>query len=161
MTVGNLTRPFERLFRAVVAEIPSLPKPIVVQRGHSDFTHADCEVYDFLAMDRFEELIASSKVLVMHAGAGSVIQALQAGKMPVVMPRRESYGEHVDDHQMEFAEALETAGKVVVARGAEDLKCAIRHALNWQRSIARSTGDSLLVSQISGIILKTKQVRHA
>lgn len=128
VTVGNATQPFHRLLNAVEAVTALLPQPIVVQRGASQAFHTAWEVHDFLPMGRFEQLVEGASVLIMHAGAGSIIHALRAGKRPIVMPRRALLGEHVDGHQLEFAEALGAAGKVIVAETAESLKNAISQA---------------------------------
>ena len=92
-----------------------LPQPVFVQSGSTPFDAAGCEVAPFLAMSEFERRVAQSTLLIMHAGAGSVITAVRAGKVPVVMPRRARFGEHVDDHQVEFARELAAAGRIVVA----------------------------------------------
>lgn len=125
VTVGNARQPFSRLLDAVAAVAGSLPGPVLVQRGHTPFGCAGMEVVDFVAMDRFSDWVAQADVLIMHAGAGSVIQAVRAGKAPIVMPRRAMLGEHVNDHQVEFAHALEVAGKVRVAEDAEGLRRAL------------------------------------
>ena len=64
--------------------------------------------------------------------AGKNPHAIQAGKVPVIMPRRAHLGEHVDDHQLEMAQALERAGKVAVAREAAELPDAVKRALMMQ-----------------------------
>jgi UDP-N-acetylglucosamine transferase subunit ALG13 len=45
-------------------------------------------------------------VVVAHAGVGAAIAALEAGKCPVLVPRRHARGEHVDDHQIQIATEL-------------------------------------------------------
>jgi UDP-N-acetylglucosamine transferase subunit ALG13 len=40
------------------------------------------------------------------------------------------FGEHVDDHQVDFARAMEQQGLVVVANTAEELGVAVRRVLN-------------------------------
>jgi UDP-N-acetylglucosamine transferase subunit ALG13 len=69
----------------------------------------------------------------MHAGAGSIMHAVEAGKVPVVMPRRAAFGEHVNDHQVEFAQALAEAGKVVMANTPDDLARAVEEAMARQK----------------------------
>lgn len=86
----------------------------------------------FIKMEQFGRLMEKAELLIMHAGAGSVIHAVQAGKIPVVMPRRVKYDEIVDDHQVEFAQALAESGKVVLAMEPADLEKAIVVALARQ-----------------------------
>ena len=134
VSVGNATQPFDRLLRAVCAIVAELPLPVIIQTGSADCVCAGAVARKFVAMDEFERLIVDASLVVMHAGAGSIIHAVRAGKMPVVMPRRAKYGEHIDDHQLEFARQLARAGLVTLAEEPEDLSAAVFAALERQRS---------------------------
>jgi UDP-N-acetylglucosamine transferase subunit ALG13 len=128
VTVGNATQAFDRLLLAVAAITDRLPRPIVVQRGHSRVLNASWINVDFLDMDEFERLLQRSQVVIMHGGAGSIIRALEFGKIPIVMPRRANLGEHVDDHQFEFVSEMERGGYVCVANEPGELAEAIHRA---------------------------------
>ena len=65
--------------------------------------------------------MARADVVVTHAGAGSVLTALAAGKVPVVLPRRADRGEHRDDHQVRMAQGLAARGLVIDAGSPEAL----------------------------------------
>jgi UDP-N-acetylglucosamine transferase subunit ALG13 len=121
VTVGNATQAFDRLLDGVRSISRFLPRPIVVQRGVSRADDSIWETHDFLPMGDFERLIRESSVLIMHAGAGSVIHAVRSGNRPIVMPRRMHLGELVDDHQVEFAQAMALAGYVRLAMESSDL----------------------------------------
>jgi UDP-N-acetylglucosamine transferase subunit ALG13 len=125
VSVGNATQPFGRLLAAVEAIAASLPQPVIVQSGRNEFSSTLCEVRPFLSMVEFAEQVESADLLIFHAGAGSIIHAAQAGKVPVVMPRRAGRGEIIDDHQVELAAALSRAGKVILASEASDLAAAV------------------------------------
>jgi UDP-N-acetylglucosamine transferase subunit ALG13 len=89
----------------------------------------------------------------MHAGAGSLIHAIQAGKVPVVMPRRAEEGEHIDDHQMELAHVLEREGRIVVARTPAELRdavqCARERQTRWQQGRSETPE---LVRRVSALL---------
>ena len=108
--VGNATQPFRRLLDGVTAIARDLPQPVFVQSGSTPFHAKGCESAPFLNMSEFQSRVDRSKLLIMHAGAGSLITAVRAGKVPVVMARRARYAEHVDDHQIEFARELDRPG---------------------------------------------------
>ena len=129
VTVGSATQAFDRLLQAVSLISAELPRPIVVQRGPSIVSHRDWESQPFISMDEFERQIQQSSLLIMHAGAGSVIHAIRAGRLPIVMPRRAVDGEHIDDHQHEFATALASTGHVLLARDTAELRSAVHAAL--------------------------------
>ena len=83
-------------------------------------------------MDEFEHLVERADLLIIHAGAGSVIHAAHAGKVPVVIPRRQELGEHVDNHQLEFVQELEKTGKIVAVYDCGQLLQAIADAQSRQ-----------------------------
>ena len=130
VSVGNATQPFSRLLDEVCKLAQELPQPVFVQYGAvQDFSCSHCHAVAFMDMQAFEQQVAKAELLILHAGAGSVIHAVRAGKVPVVMPRRAHLGEHVDDHQLEFARELTTAGKVVMCEDASELADAVSEAL--------------------------------
>jgi len=88
-------------------------------------------------MERFALQLAKATLVVMHAGAGSIIHAIRTGKVPVVVPRRAEYGEHIDNHQFEFAQSLATEGRVVVVEDITNLELAAKEALARQADIDR------------------------
>ena len=133
VTVGNATQPFIRLLKAVTSLLNKLPQPVIIQYGHTPFSYDGCKAVQFMDMKEFSRVVESAELLIMHAGAGSVIHAVHAGKVPVVMPRSIKNGEHIDNHQQEFARALANTGKVVSAEGTDDLERAIAEALDRQK----------------------------
>jgi UDP-N-acetylglucosamine transferase subunit ALG13 len=58
--------------------------------------------------------VRSAAVVVCHGGAGIISSALAAGRRPIVVPRRASLGEHVDDHQYQLTRKLADWGLAVV-----------------------------------------------
>jgi UDP-N-acetylglucosamine transferase subunit ALG13 len=132
VTVGNATEGFRRLLDAAerLAAGGALPAPLVFQSGHNPaFVSRHGAVQPFMPMEAFEEHVRRARLVIAHAGAGVVLHALAAGKAPVVMPRRARYGEHVDDHQVEFTACLARAGRVFAAWEPADLPDAVRAAL--------------------------------
>src|SRR5690242_15296157 len=100
VSLGNATQSFRRLTDAVMKIAFLLPQPLVVQHGNTVFQGAGHNAKPFMSMEEFDRLVCQADLLIMHAGAGSVIHAIQAGKVAVVMPRLAKYGEIIDDHQL-------------------------------------------------------------
>lgn len=151
VTVGNGRQPFDRLLHAVAKAQDLLPQPVCVQCGSTSFNHPKWDVREFIDMHDFERLIRQSTVLIMHGGAGSIISACRAGKCPVVMPRLARYGEIIDDHQLEFAEALARRGSVLLARDPLELPSAIERARTG--TSGRPVGDEPpLVANIARLL---------
>ena len=113
-------------------------------------SHRDWESVAFVRMDEFERLIQQSSLLIMHAGAGSVIHAVRAERVPIVMPRRAADGEHIDDHQLEFATALASTGHALLARDTAELRRAVYAAL--APSDRRAAAPTQLVQHIRDLL---------
>lgn len=133
VSVGNAKQPFQRLLDAVAQMTDALPKPVLVQHGYTPFTSTRCEAVAFLGMEEFEASVREAELVILHAGAGSIIHALQAGKIPVIVPRLAEYGEHVNNHQLELARALAATGQVIVTLNPDELLNGVSEALNRQR----------------------------
>ena len=142
VSVGNAHQPFGRLLEAVRRVAARLPQPVVVQHGYTAFDDPTCTCVSFLGMEDFVQQVRDAELLIMHAGAGSVIHAVEAGKIPVIMPRHAKLGEHTHDHQVEFAHALATAGKVIVVEHPDDLEQAVAAASARQRQLSKRDSDA-------------------
>jgi len=73
----------------------------------------------WLTANEMSTAMAEADVVITHGGAGSILTALAAGKVPVVLPRRMARGEHVDDHQVRMVASLAARGLVIEAHPEE------------------------------------------
>jgi UDP-N-acetylglucosamine transferase subunit ALG13 len=71
-------------------------------------------------------LMARARIVVGHAGPGTVLDARRAGRLPVIVPRLARFGEVVDDHQVTFGRWMDGRS---LACCAED-EPAVRHHLD-------------------------------
>lgn len=120
VAVGTQKFPFDRLIRAVdgIAEAnPSLK--FFAQRGTCSYAPRNMEGVQFLTELQFDSYVEKSDLIISHAGVGVISAALRHGKPIIVVPRRASFGEHVDDHQFEIASKI-TDGKQIWA--CEDIE---------------------------------------
>lgn len=156
VTVGNGRQAFFRLLDAVGLIAHALPRPVIVQCGHTPFSSPHLEVRNFVENEEFLRLLDAAVLVISHAGAGTIIQAVRAGHVPVVMPRLARFGEVLDDHQLELAEALGRAGKVFPVLAAADLEPATRKVIAFPRNFANSTTPPLL-SIVAGCLAEASQ----
>jgi len=75
----------------------------------------------FLRPEQFRELLATASAVVCPGGPGGIMETRAAGLRPIVMPRRGSLGEHVDDHQLAFSRFLAEHDLVTLAEESPDL----------------------------------------
>ena len=130
VSIGNAKQHFKRLLDAVHVHIHLLPQPILIQRGHTPFESSICAVVDFINMDKFVDYVAKAEILILHAGAGSILHAMRNKKRPIVMPRCKKYFEHVNDHQVAFARAIHSEGKIILIENESELEFAIKKTSN-------------------------------
>jgi UDP-N-acetylglucosamine transferase subunit ALG13 len=69
--------------------------------------------------------IRASRVVIAHAGCGTVDLAVALGKRAIVIPRLQKYGEAVDDHQLEYARAVHRAGLVRLVEDVAELPTVV------------------------------------
>ena len=118
VTLGTHHDPFPRL----VGALDALPAgELVVQHGHSPRPEHAAETVDFLPFADMIERIRAADVVITHAGVGSILLCLRHGRTPLVVPRRQQFGEHVDDHQVELTRALAERGRVIAVWDVADL----------------------------------------
>jgi UDP-N-acetylglucosamine transferase subunit ALG13 len=123
VTVGTNEAPFDRLLESI--DRLQCDEELVVQHGASLVRPRGAVCIDFLPFDELVDRVRSARVVVTHAGVGSVLVALANGKHPLVVPRLREFGEAVDDHQLAFARRLERAG-LVSATDPDALETALR-----------------------------------
>lgn len=125
--MGMEVHPFDRLARAVdeLARTGAVGEDFFVQLGACRYEPRHARFERFLSFGDVCEQIRRASVAVTHAGAGSTLVCIEQGKHPVMVPRRSWHGEHVDEHQLPFAEKLEAAGLATVVREMEELPAAI------------------------------------
>jgi UDP-N-acetylglucosamine transferase subunit ALG13 len=124
VTVGTNEARFDRLLQAIAGL--ELGDELLVQHGHSSHVPIRrAELVDFLSFDAMTQAIRRARIVVTHAGVGSVMVALANGKRPIVVPRRKAFGEAVDDHQLQLGHRFAEAGLVTCVETPEDLGDAL------------------------------------
>lgn len=106
--LGTQKFQLNRLLKIVDKEIElgNITEPVFAQIGNSEYIPKNYEWTQFMDKYDFEKKIKESDVVISHSGVGSIISAINENKPVIVFPRLKEYGEHVDDHQSEIAEAF-------------------------------------------------------
>jgi UDP-N-acetylglucosamine transferase subunit ALG13 len=118
VTVGTHTAQFDRLVRAAEAYARTTSEEIVVQRGASVEETTIARSFAFCDSTEMDRLIRGSRVVVCH-GADTILDVLRAGKPVLAVPRQERYGEHLNDHQVDFVRALAERGWITFLQDPE------------------------------------------
>jgi UDP-N-acetylglucosamine transferase subunit ALG13 len=106
------------------------------------------------------EYMKMSELVISHAGFGTIMLCKEYGVPILIVPRRKKYGEHMDDHQMEIARALEVRkdNNIYVVYEENQLEGRLREALaNKERFLAtENIGRKNLIKVIKEFIEKDR-----
>jgi UDP-N-acetylglucosamine transferase subunit ALG13 len=122
---------FRRLVERALAILPPETE-VLWQVGCTDVSDLPIRGRRQLPAAELQQAIEEADVVIAHAGCGSSVAALEAGKKPILVPRRAAHGENVDDHQLLIASELARRG-LAIMRSADEL------TLEDLRLAARST----------------------
>lgn len=125
--VGTDHHRFDRLL-GWIADIAAEGRfRFMVQHGYTPLP-AGLEGAPMLGPAELDRLLQSASAVVTHAGPGSIMDARQAGHVPVVVARDPGHGEHVDGHQLRFLRRIGSTGWVMPANDPWSLTAAITAA---------------------------------
>ena len=121
VTVGA-QMPFDRMIRAIDEwSVHGRRADVVAQIGNGSFEPRALCWTRFMSPEEFRQSVTNARLVVAHAGMGSILTALELGKSILVMPRRGDLRETRNDHQIATAEALRRQGRVNVASDTAEL----------------------------------------
>jgi UDP-N-acetylglucosamine transferase subunit ALG13 len=146
VTVGTDHHPFDRLVGWVdswLTEEGAEQARCLVQTGRSARPEL-AESSDYLGYDEMRRSVDEADAVVTHGGPGSIALVTSAGKRPVVVPRRQDLGEHVDDHQVAFTRRIAAEGKIELAETEGAFRLALARALEGDEpALAHPSAASL------------------
>lgn len=151
VTVGA-QMPFDRLVKTVDQWARDNNRDdVFAQIGQSEYRPANIQWTNYLEPEEFKCKFEAAKVIVAHAGTGSIITALQLGKPILVMPRRSNLRETRNDHQIATSEQFRRFDSVEVAWDENELVLKLDGIDNLRGSQSVGTYAS---SELVGAIRK-------
>lgn len=135
VTVGTHEQQFDRLIKEVnrLRRNEDIAEDVIAQTGFSTYEPENCQWSRFFPYEKMCEYVAEARIVITHGGPSSFLAPLQIGKVPIVVPRQKRFGEHVNDHQVEFCRAMAEQQRNIVI--VEDI-CELRDAIANYGSIA-------------------------
>lgn len=116
VTVGTHEQPFNRLIEYMdnLKHNGKIEDEIFIQKGYSTYEPRCCNWSNILPYNKMEVNVADARIIITHGGPASFIMPLRIGKIPIVVPRQFKFGEHVNDHQLDFVNTVsERLGTII------------------------------------------------
>lgn len=122
VTIGTERFSFDRLIKEIdrLVEENKINDSVFVQLGFCKYEPKNCQWKRFLSFDEMVENIKKADLVISHA-ASTFFVCLQNGKRPILVPRRKRFKEHLDDHQVVFAEKMKELGYDRIVFDVDDL----------------------------------------
>ena len=122
VTVGTHEQPFNRLVEYMDKWAEQHDEDVVIQTGFSTYLPKNCIWQKLYPYSEMVEKVAKARIIITHGGPSSFIMPLQIGKVPIVVPRKFQFNEHVNNHQFDFCrKAAEYQGNIIFVEEIEQL----------------------------------------
>lgn len=125
VTVGTHEQPFDRLLKCIdkMVKDGKINEEVIVQKGYTDFKMKHCKEYKLIGYSEMQQYIKDARIVVTHGGPASFLNVLAFNKIPIVVPRKKEFNEHVNNHQVDFAREVEKRmGNIIVAENEEEIE---------------------------------------
>lgn len=141
VTVGTHEQPFDRLVRYMDELVASgaITEEVIIQTGYTDYEPKHCTWSKLLPYPEMVKNVADARLVITHGGPSSFIMPLQVGKTPIVVPRQEKYGEHVNDHQLLFALEVEKRQKNILV--VQEIDTLGQTIADYESMVAQLSSD--------------------
>jgi len=125
VSVGSMM-PFDRLIRGMDEWAGRHPEtPVLMQIGNGKYEPVHGPFVRMMPVADYRARLKDCTLFVAHAGMGSIISAIEAGKPLVMLPRQQKLGEHNTDHQLATAATVGRREGLYVVPTVEELGARI------------------------------------
>ncbi len=152
-TVGTDHHPFDRFVEwidAWHAEHPDVE--VFVQYGTCE-RRPEAPGSQWVEGHELASMMQRADAIVSHGGPSTIIEARSNGTVPVVIPRNPALGEHVDGHQMRFADFMSAQDNILLARTQSDVNELVTRVLAGEVPAPPvSANQSATLQRVSSVI---------
>lgn len=155
VTLGTQDKKFKRLLDAV--ENANIDEKIIAQVGSTEYTSSKMEIHKFISQKEFEKFVEEARIIITHAGVGTIIYGLKQGKKMIVAARLKEYKEHVNNHQLQILETFSKDGYIIPLEDFSNLNEKIKEAENFIPKKFISNNQNFVKSLDNEIAKLTKE----
>ena len=153
VTVGTHEQQFDRLIKEVdrLKKENLIQDEVFIQTGYSNYVPKYCEWEKIISYEKMNQMIEESDIIITHGGPATFMGVIAKGKVPIVVPRQKKFGEHVNDHQMEFVEKILNIYNLTVITNINKLFSCISD-INEQQTTDLKTNNHLFMENFIDMI---------
>lgn len=134
VTVGTQLS-FDRMVDVMNHWASTNVEEVIAQVGPTDRLFSFINQHKFLDPNQFDRYFFEARLIVAHAGMGSIIGALSNEKPIIIVPRKAELGEHRNNHQMATARKFESFSGVKVAWSEEEISSLIASHIHGENLV--------------------------
>lgn len=130
VTVGTHEQSFNRLVKCIdrLREKGIIEEEVIIQTGFSTYKPKHCKWSKLFPYEEMIKNVEAARIVITHGGPSSFIIPLQIEKIPIVVPRKKEFNEHINNHQVEFCHTVaERQGNIIVVEDIEKLEKTIEY----------------------------------
>ena len=126
-----------------------IDEKVIMQIGTTKYKPVNAEYFDFIeSFEEIEKFNREARVVVSHAGVGSILTALEQGTSVIIIPRLKKFDEHMDDHQLEIVEAMSENHNVKAVYDIEQLE----NSLTENRNFLYESRENILINSLKNYL---------
>lgn len=151
VTVGTHEQPFNRLIQEVdhLVETGVIKEEVFIQTGYSTYEPKFCQWSRLISFDQMSEFIQKADIIITHGGPATFMSAIANGKKPIVVPRQEKFGEHVNDHQIDFCEKVNSRfNNIYLVNNTNELRRLLTSGISF-KTLNGSKGNTNFISNFT------------
>lgn len=144
--LGTQDKPFTRLLKAVDKAIMDgfIKEEVIAQIGFTKYASKNIKTFNLIPKDDYENIIGEARLIITHAGVGSILTGLKKDKKVIAAARLKRYGEHTNNHQQEILNEFCNKGYILKLENFEDLPKVLKEAENFKPSKYKSNNKQFI-----------------
>ncbi len=109
----------------------NITEEVIVQNGHTKIMTNHLNCMPFMSPEILSEFYENARLIISHAGTGSLIKGVKLNKKVIAIARLAKFGEHIDNHQVEILEEFAKMGYILPWREHDALKDVLKTVENF------------------------------
>lgn len=150
VTVSGMSLPFWRLIKKMDEIAGRIDEEVLIQGG-AEYNAVNARYVKYLRREEASDTIRDARLVIAHAGAGTLIKAIAFNTPIVIVPRLKKLKEHHSDHQLELAEKLEGREGIKVVYDVDELEASLDFSIAPKKSHETNGMIEAISSYINGL----------